>query len=41
VLDEKGNPTGDLKTSSVKKILYQNNLHPGDQYIIYTDNIDT
>lgn len=29
------NPTGRLKTHSVKKILYNNKLNPGDKFIIY------
>ena len=28
-------PTGELKASSVKKILYQNKLNPGDKFVIY------
>lgn len=28
-------PTGELKASSVKKIIYQNKLNPGDKFIIY------
>lgn len=39
-LDDKGNPTGELKTSSIKKILFQNDLHPGDKYIVYAKDID-
>ena len=31
-------PTGELKTSSVKKILYQNKLNPGDKFVIYDTN---
>lgn len=30
-----GKPTGELKASSVKKILYQNKLNPGDKFVIY------
>ena len=38
VLDN-GVPTGELKANSVKKILYQNKLNPGDKFIIYdTEN---
>ena len=34
-----GNPTGKLKTTSVKKVLIdKKKLNPGDKYIIYTDN---
>ena len=33
-----GKPTGELKTSSVKKILYQNKLNPGDKFVIYDTN---
>ena len=35
--DESGNdvPTGKLKTNSVKKIIYNNKLNPGDKFIIY------
>lgn len=36
LVDDK--PTGELKTSSVKKILYQNKLNPGDKFIIYDTN---
>jgi len=32
------NPTGKLKTHSVKKILYNNKLNPGDKFIIYDTN---
>ena len=36
---EGGNsPTGELKASSVKKILYNNKLNPGDKFIIYDIN---
>lgn len=31
-------PTGELKANSVKKILYQNKLNPGDKFIIYDTN---
>jgi hypothetical protein len=32
-------PNGELKANSVKKILYNNKLNPGDKFIIYdTDN---
>ena len=32
-------PTGELKTMSVKKVLIgSNKLHPGDKFIIYTEN---
>ena len=44
-VDEQGNPiqdeskkyilTGKLKTNSVKKIIYNNKLNPGDKFIIY------
>lgn len=44
-LDQQGNPiqdeskkyilTGKLKTNSVKKIIYNNKLNPGDKFIIY------
>ena len=46
-LDENSKPTGRLKASSVKKILYNNKLYPGDKFIIYdkgdniTNNIKT
>lgn len=33
-----GVPTGELKASSVKKILYQNKLNPGDKFVIYDTN---
>ena len=33
-----GIPTGELKASSVKKILYQNKLNPGDKFVIYDTN---
>ena len=33
-----GTPTGKLKTNSVKKILYDNKLNPGDKFIIYDKN---
>lgn len=34
-----GNPTGKLKTTSVKKVLIdKKKLNPGDKYIVYTDN---
>ena len=38
--DESGNdvPTGKLKTNSVKKIIYNNKLNPGDKFIIYDKN---
>lgn len=39
-LNEIGKPTGELKTSSIKKILFQNDLHPGDKYVIYAENIN-
>ena len=37
-----GNPTGQLKATSVKKVLLDSkNLNPGDKYIIYsTENVD-
>jgi hypothetical protein len=28
-------PNGELKANSVKKILYNNKLNPGDKFIIY------
>lgn len=34
VLDN-GIPTGELKANSVKKIIYNNKLNPGDKFIIY------
>ena len=39
-LDNQGQsvPTGELKASSVKKILYQNKLNPGDKFVIYDTN---
>lgn len=40
-LDEEGNLTGELKATSVKKILFSNSLHPGDQYIIYAENLNS
>lgn len=40
VCDNDGNPTGELKASSIKKILYGNkNMNPGDKYIIYSNNL--
>ena len=36
LIDDK--PTGELKASSVKKILYQNKLNPGDKFVIYDTN---
>lgn len=33
-----GNPTGELKTNSVKKIIYNNKLNPGDKFIVYDTN---
>jgi hypothetical protein len=33
-----GAPTGELKTSSVKKIIYRNKLNPGDKFVIYDKN---
>ena len=35
-----GEPTGELIAASVKKILFQNDLHPGDKYIIASKEID-
>lgn len=35
---ENDEPTGELKASSVKKIIYQNKLNPGDKFIIYDKN---
>ena len=36
-----GNPTGKLKATSVKKILYDNrDMTPGDKYIIYSEDLD-
>ena len=35
---EGGVPTGELKASSVKKIIYQNKLNPGDKFVIYDTN---
>ena len=32
------NPTGELKTNSVKKIIYNNKLNPGDKFILYDKN---
>lgn len=37
---DNNNPTGKLKTTSVKKILFNNSLHSGDQYIIYSNNLE-
>ena len=31
-------PTGELKATSVKKILYNNKLNPGDKFVIYDSN---
>ena len=31
-------PTGKLKASSIKKIIYNNKLNPGDKFIIYDQN---
>ena len=39
-LDAENNPTGELKTTSVKKILFNNSLHSGDQYIVYSNKLD-
>ena len=45
-LDSNAKPTGRLVASSVKKILYNNKLYPGDKFIIYekgdhiTSNMD-
>lgn len=33
-------PTGKLKTNSVKKIIYNNKLNPGDKFIIYDKNAE-
>jgi len=38
VLNNNGDPTGILKANSVKKILYDNRLNPGDKFIIYDKN---
>ena len=40
IKDASGNeiPTGKLKTNSVKKIIYNNKLNPGDKFIIYDKN---
>lgn len=38
ILDKENNPTGSLKSSSVKKIIFNNDMHPGDQYVIYAEN---
>ena len=38
VLNNSGDPTGILKANSVKKILYDNRLNPGDKFIIYDKN---
>lgn len=48
-VDVQGNPiqdeskkyilTGKLKTNSVKKIIYNNKLNPGDKFIIYDKNV--
>lgn len=36
-----GSPTGKLKATSVKKILYDNrDMTPGDKYIIYSEDLD-
>lgn len=32
--------TGNIKTSSVKKIIFNNDMHPGDQYIIYQESLN-
>ena len=37
-LDGSGNATGELNASSVKKIIYNNKLNPGDKFIIYDKN---
>lgn len=40
-LDSNNEPTGELKALSVKKILFDKDMHSGDQYIIYSnDNLD-
>lgn len=31
---------GELKTTSIKKILYDKDMHSGDQYVIYSTNLD-
>lgn len=37
-----GSPTGKLKATSVKKILYDNrDMTPGDKYIIYSEDLDS
>ena len=33
-------PTGKIITSSVKKIIFSNDMHPGDQYVIYQESLD-
>lgn len=36
-----GSPTGKLVANSVKKIVYQNTMNPGDKYLIYGDDISS
>lgn len=35
--DNTGEPTGKIKSTSVKKIIFDKPLNPGDKYFIYTD----
>ena len=35
------NKEGEVITTSVKKIIYSNNLNPGDKFIVYTNPIET
>lgn len=37
---QNGVPTGELKSTSVKKIVYANNMNPGDKYIISSTGLD-
>lgn len=37
---ENNKPTGNIKTSSVKKIIFNNDMHPGDQYVIYQESLN-
>lgn len=37
-----GNPTGKLKSTSIKKIIFEKGLNPGDKFIVYSDeNIES
>lgn len=40
ILDSESKPTGELKATSVKKILFSDDMHSGDQYIVYAENLN-